>query len=206
MSIAYTDLCKHDGWTPISTHGPQTLPGSSGGVTAFKFRDPECHPLELIAFPPQAAKSEWQKAGASPILGIDHSAISVSDMARSIAFYTQLGLRPAGTSVNVGLAQDQLDNIAGAVVEVMVLKPEGEGPHLELLCYRGDYVRTPASPNVNDVAASQLVFSLPDRGALKDICSGLNETAGVKLAAFANGAVRALLRDPDGHLICLEAK
>ena len=36
---------------PISTDGPQRLPQASGGVTAYKFRDPEGHPLELISFP-----------------------------------------------------------------------------------------------------------------------------------------------------------
>ena len=36
---------------PISRGGPQRLPESSGGVCAFKFRDPDGHPLELIEFP-----------------------------------------------------------------------------------------------------------------------------------------------------------
>ena len=36
---------------PISRHGPVRLPDSSGGVTAFKFRDHDGHPLELLAFP-----------------------------------------------------------------------------------------------------------------------------------------------------------
>ena len=48
----YARLSAHAGWTTISTDGPQLLPASSGGVTAYKFRDPEGHPLELIAFPP----------------------------------------------------------------------------------------------------------------------------------------------------------
>lgn len=38
-------------WCPISRCGPQTLPSSSGGVQAFKFRDPDGHPLELLWFP-----------------------------------------------------------------------------------------------------------------------------------------------------------
>jgi catechol 2,3-dioxygenase-like lactoylglutathione lyase family enzyme len=35
-------------YTPISRHGQQTLPG---GTVAYKFRDPNGHPLELIQFP-----------------------------------------------------------------------------------------------------------------------------------------------------------
>jgi catechol 2,3-dioxygenase-like lactoylglutathione lyase family enzyme len=46
MIAAYADLQAVRNWTAISTDGPQILPPSSGGVTAFKFRDPEGHPLE----------------------------------------------------------------------------------------------------------------------------------------------------------------
>jgi catechol 2,3-dioxygenase-like lactoylglutathione lyase family enzyme len=50
MASAYGRLSAHAGWETISTDGPQLLPTSSGGVTAYKFRDPDGHPLELIAF------------------------------------------------------------------------------------------------------------------------------------------------------------
>jgi catechol 2,3-dioxygenase-like lactoylglutathione lyase family enzyme len=46
MSKAYQRLSTVGGWVAISTDGPQRLPRSSGGVTAFKFRDPDGHPLE----------------------------------------------------------------------------------------------------------------------------------------------------------------
>src|ERR1700750_2770695 len=41
MARAYAHLSAIHGWTPISTSGPQSLPAASGGVGAFKFRDPE---------------------------------------------------------------------------------------------------------------------------------------------------------------------
>lgn len=50
MAAAYAKLRALHNWTAISTDGPQILPPSSGGVTAFKFRDPEGHPLEMLAF------------------------------------------------------------------------------------------------------------------------------------------------------------
>ncbi len=53
-------LCSVDGWTAISTDGPQRLPPSSGGVAAFKFRDPDGHPLELLAFPDRKWPAHWQ--------------------------------------------------------------------------------------------------------------------------------------------------
>ena len=54
MAAAYANLQALRHWTAISTDGPQALPASSGGVTAFKFRDPEGHPLEMLAFAPGA--------------------------------------------------------------------------------------------------------------------------------------------------------
>ena len=63
-------ICRqYPGWTPISTSGPQLLPAASGGVSAFKFRDPEGHPLELIAFPPGAVPPQWQTASHGCVSG-----------------------------------------------------------------------------------------------------------------------------------------
>ena len=52
MTAAYANLQALPGWTAISRDSPQVLPASSGGVTAYKFRDPEGHPLEMLAFEP----------------------------------------------------------------------------------------------------------------------------------------------------------
>ena len=124
MAAAYRRLQTHN-VTPISRHGPQTLPG---GVIAFKFRDPDHHPLELIQFPT-----------ADPVTahGIDHSAISVADADRSIAFYAAaLGLAVTARQVNTGPAQDALDNLDAVTVDVVALSPAIRSPHLELLAYR----------------------------------------------------------------------
>jgi len=40
MQRAYARLRESTGWRPITRGEPQLLPASSGGVTAFKFRDP----------------------------------------------------------------------------------------------------------------------------------------------------------------------
>ena len=45
---------------PISRHGPQQLPPASGGVKAFKFRDPDGHPLELLEFPAGKSPAAWR--------------------------------------------------------------------------------------------------------------------------------------------------
>ena len=50
MDAAYARLRKFR-FEAISVGGPQTLPEEDGRVRAFKFRDPDGHPLELLYFP-----------------------------------------------------------------------------------------------------------------------------------------------------------
>ena len=152
---------KAYGATPISAHGPVTLPASSGGVTAIKFRDPEGHPLEFLQFA-RDADSAWQGRG---ILGIDHSAISVADSGASLRFYTGLGLKPGSATVNRGATQDALDGLADVVVDVVPLSPPRDTPHLELLGYRTPPGRPAAPGAANDTAATRIAWRA-DRDAL----------------------------------------
>lgn len=182
MTLAFQRLRTVAGWTPISIDGPQQLPSSSGGVTAFKFRDPEGHPLELLAFP-EGGRSHWSAAASNEIcLGIDHSAIVVSDGDASIAFYESLGLTLSGGSFNHGRAQELLDDVSGAQVEVTALAPGSPGPHLELLCYRTAQQSPSPTRKANDVASTHLVFE----------CSRSWN------AGNEHAAVRSMC-DPDGH-------
>jgi catechol 2,3-dioxygenase-like lactoylglutathione lyase family enzyme len=159
IHLAYQKLLSARRWTAISTDGPQRLPASSGGVTAFKFRDPDGHPLELLAFPDGHMPAHWQRRAKGKLfIGIDHSAISVSDSDASIAFYEELGLRVAARSLNTGLEQDRLDAVKAARVEVTALAPEHATPHVELLSYRSVLRQGAAVVHSEDVAATRLVF------------------------------------------------
>ena len=113
--------------------GPVTLPQSAGGVTAVKFRDPEGHPLEFLAISDAAPIPTGAAAG---IMGIDHSAISVSDVAASRRFYARHGLSEADATVNHGPTQDALDGLDGVEVDVVPMNPADKPPHVELLGYR----------------------------------------------------------------------
>ena len=65
---------------------PQTIPESNkaaAGIKAYKFKDPDGHPLELLWFPPDKGKAKWQSADGRLFLGIDHSAIGISSTERS---------------------------------------------------------------------------------------------------------------------------
>jgi catechol 2,3-dioxygenase-like lactoylglutathione lyase family enzyme len=205
MEAAYARLQAVTGWTPISTEGPQLLPAASGGVTAFKFRDPEGHPLELLAFPSNAVPEIWGESRASGCLGIDHSAISVANTYRSVSFYQRLGLQRTGGSYNTGPAQDKLDNIKGAVVEVTALAPPEATPHVELLCYRETLNRNARLPGINGAAATQLILAVEGAGALHTLCAQNPAALYSGPIAFADNMTRAMMRDPDGHLLCLEA-
>jgi len=160
------------GAVAISRNGPVRLALSSGSVYAFKFRDPDGHPLEFLQFP---------EAVRHQPAGFDHSAISVSDVEESMAFYKQLGLSLASRQINHGPTQDALDGLPDVTVDVVALRPFRPAPHVELLGYRGP----PAGPTVpyrpSDVCADRLVFSAADRG--------LN-----------------LMRDPDGHVILIDGR
>ena len=210
MEAAYVRLCACAGWTAITSPAPQRLPASSGAVTAFKFRDPEGHPLELLAFPPDNVPPRWREAPRrhGPCLGIDHSAIVVSGTALSAAFYRQLlGFSVVGGSLNRGREQEQLDAVPGAVVEVTALDPGmGKPPHLELLCYRSPRCRrgAPAALRSNDIAATRLTLEVDDVSALE------HRLAAARVRLISAGIVRlrnnrpaVLIRDPDGHAVLL---
>ncbi|MDN5924700.1 MAG: VOC family protein [Xanthomonadales bacterium] len=181
MQAAYAQLQRH-AFTPISRDGPQTLPPNTGSVRAFKFRDPDGHPLELIEFPAGIGDHVWQSTQGL-FLGIDHSAITVADVAGSVAFYAQLGLHVSAQSLNQGYAQSQLDNVDNALVDVVALQPQCAGPmHVELLHYR-QAASAALTLHANHIAADCLVF---------------------ERAATHGGQGIVHLHDPSGHRIMLE--
>jgi catechol 2,3-dioxygenase-like lactoylglutathione lyase family enzyme len=210
MRAAYARLLKCDGWTPITIPAPQRLPVSSGSVTAFKFRDPEGHPLELLAFPSDNIPPYWKKAPPShtSCLGIDHSAIVVASTVQSIEFYHRiLGFSVGARSLNHGQEQERLDAVPNVVVEVTALDPETPAPpHLELLSYRSAAARNAAPPMLssNDIAASRLVLEVDQVTRLEQELSAASvrfiSTGIVKLK---DGRSAALIYDPDGHALLL---
>lgn len=191
----------------ITKGGPVLLPPNTGAVTAFKFRDPEGHPLELIFFPQGVGAPVWHRSAGSGILGYDHTAISVMDVDRSTAFYTGLlGFKIGGRSLNQGPEQDRLDGLPACEVDVVALQPsEMATPHVELLHYRTPPGRTlSAQVNANDVASVRQVHKVDDLEALvkqlKDAGVAFVSPGIVTLKA---GGRAASIRDPDGHMIVL---
>ncbi|MCJ2086370.1 VOC family protein [Methylobacterium sp. E-005] len=179
---------------PISQGGPQRLPASSGGVTAYKFRDPDGHPLELIVFPDGPPAARWRDAPGL-FLGIDHSAITVTDLDAALAFLTgPLGLSEAQRGLNHGPEQARLDGVEDPRVDVVALEPPEPAPHVELLHYHVPAPRRPLSISPRDQAATRYVFSAAD---LPGVARVLRE-AGREPRISTDGAA-LYCAGPDGH-------
>lgn len=211
MDRAYAHLRAHN--IRHASSGPQTLPAwniNAGGISAFYFRDPDGHVLEVIHFPPGKGDPRWQRATDKLFLGIDHTAIVVADTERSLAFYRDgLGLHIAGTSENYGTEQEHLNNVFGARLRITSLRAE-DGPGVELLEYLAP---TDGRDYPTDVRSCDLVswttrFLTPSPGEMAErlrerrvrwvspgLVSGLDDVAGWTTAAT--------VRDPDGHLIVI---
>ena len=166
---------------PITEGGPQRLPPWNGGVGAFKFRDPDGHPLELLQFPARW-RGGGQDAARGPFLGIDHSALSIRSARHSLAFYRRLGFRVANRSFNQGPAQSRLDGLPGARVHVTSLRISGApGPGLELLRYMPPGRPRPPGP-ANACLTDWVTLGMP----------GLAQSRAI--------------RDPDGHVLLLQGR
>lgn len=116
---------------------PQTLPAwnkAAADIKAFYFKDPEGHNLELIYFPPGKGNPKWQNKQGKLFLGIDHTAITVSNTAGSIKFYQSLGFKVVGESENYGIEQEHLNNVFGAHLKITALRAK-KGIGIEFLEY-----------------------------------------------------------------------
>ena len=211
---------------PISS-APQRLPEwntAAANIAAFKFHTPEGHCLELLAFPPDKGDPRWhhQNHATSPdptglFLGIDHSAIGISDTARSCRFYNQLlGLRLGGDGVNHGPEQDGLDGLAATQVRISGHRcPSGAG--IECLDYRspGGGRAMPADLGPQDRAHGQLrllvgdaIETLQTIASRVERCGGQRVSDGVVRLAPEQAAVLGFnaglqIADPDGHRLQL---
>jgi len=136
MDKAYQRL--HEFKVQHASTGPQRIPDwnkGAAGIRAFYFRDPDGHHLEVIYFPAGKGDARWQRAEGKLFLGIDHTAIVVSNTEESLKFYRDvLGLKVAGESENYGTEQEHLNNVFGARLHISGLRAP-QGPGIEFLEY-----------------------------------------------------------------------
>jgi catechol 2,3-dioxygenase-like lactoylglutathione lyase family enzyme len=219
MDRAYTHLNSFS-FEPISV-APQTIPPenqASGGVRAFKFKDPDGHDLELIWFPPGKGQDKWHqssKTGSDRLfLGIDHSAIAISNTEQSLHFYHDLlGMQIDSRSLNWRPTQTRLDHLLGAEVRITDLRPSQDSLGIELLDYivPGKGRSIPSDWKSCDIAHMQIELVVDD---LELALHRLQEN-GVQFES--SGIVQlpdsfypyrhgCLVKDPDKHTILLITK
>lgn len=189
---------------------PQRLPDwnkNAGGIRAFYFRDPDGHSLEILWFPQGKGDPKWQKADGRLFLGIDHTAIVVTDTEGSLSLYRDLlGMHVAGESENYGPEQERLNNVFGAHLRITAVRADS-GPGIEFLEYLAprDGRPYPEDAKANDLFHWQT--RLADTNA--------EETAAIlrkhRVRWISSGIVTVpdqspdrksfLFRDPDGHAV-----
>ena len=140
-------------------------------------------------------------------LGIDHTAIVISDTEASLRFYRDvLGMRVAGESENYGPEQERLNNVFGARLRITALRA-GAGPGIEFLEYLAPRDGRPYPPEekANDLIHWQTRFlgmsadeaaqisGKPVRLRFHRSCRTSGRKAGFRKAV--------MVRDPDGHAV-----
>lgn len=205
MEQAYEKLWQHK-VTHVST-APQTLPDyipAAAGISAFYFRDPDGHNLELIHFPKGKGNPKWQ--GQSDLfLGIDHTAIGIADTESSQTFYeTVLGLKVAGNSENYGTEQEHLNQVFGARLWITGLVAK-EGFGVEFL----DYIAPPGGRTYPKNSLPTDLWHWHTSLEVEDINAIFETIQQYNYKLISNGLSKwrskdaFLVRDPDGHAVLI---
>ncbi|MCP9775034.1 VOC family protein [Cyanobium sp. WAJ14-Wanaka] len=204
----------------------QTLPEwnrGASGIKAIKFKNPIGQPLELLQFPEDKGNNRWHvnsihekenfdndANSTGPNLGIDHSAIGISDTKESLRFYQELlGFHVMGGGVNYGVEQDRLDGIKDTHVVITSLRPDAKEDvmGIELLQYeKPTGGRRRNLPKANEICDWRLILETTD---LEKIHKKIKESEWgsecgpiIQLYDGLNGYQRGFhSRDPDKHAI-----
>jgi catechol 2,3-dioxygenase-like lactoylglutathione lyase family enzyme len=214
MDKAYQHLRAHK--VRHASTGPQTIPATNkaaAGIRAFYFKDHDGHVLEVIYFPPGKGDPRWQRTPDKLFLGVDHTAIVVSNTQNSLNFYGErLGLKLLGESINYGTEQEHLNNVAGARLLISGLK-SASGPGVEFLEYLSpkDGKPAPRDSRANDLWHWQTTLTTANAAAAERALRGARGrvvSSGVASFTEANLGFKKgfLVRDPDGHGLLLIEK
>ena len=214
MDKAYEILRKFK--VQHASTAPQRIPDTNkaaAGIRAFYFKDPDGHNLEIIYFPRGKGDPKWQENSQKIFLGIDHTAIVVSNTEASLQFYRDiLGLKLAGESENFGTEQEHLNNVFGAKLRISGLKaPSGVG--IEFLDYLApsDGKPFPSDARPNDLLHWQTTLVVNDAKAiaqkLRSSRTIFISSEAIEIPSRSLGFKRGfLVRDPDGHALRIVEK
>jgi len=210
MDCAYAHLQSFS-IESIST-SPQTIPPENKDaayIQAFKFKDPDRHPLELIWFPPGKGQKKWHAKSDRLFLGIDHTAIAIANTDQSLQFYRDLlGIQVDGGSFNWRETQARMDGLPDAMVKITALRPSQGGLGIELL----DYVQ-PADgrPMPSDLKQDNIAYVQVEL-IVSDINQAVNLLQLSNIQIVSSNTVQLgdrssapgyLIKDPTGHALVL---
>jgi len=190
---------------------PQKLPDWNpkvSGVQAFYFKDPDGHSLAIIEYPPGKGNPRWKQTHSLLFLGIDHTAITIKNMAKSLEFYHQLlGLKVTAENLHYGPEQESLSQVKDAKLYVTALHAD-QGPGIELHDYISpDSKRDmPAHTKANDVWYWQIRLQAPQISKLhQTLIQAKVQTNGI--LTFSNPYLdyreAFIVNDPDGHSLLI---
>jgi catechol 2,3-dioxygenase-like lactoylglutathione lyase family enzyme len=199
-----------------ASSGPQLLPEwnkNAAGIRAFYFKDPDGDVLEILQFPPGKGDPKWHRPTDKLFLGIDHTAIVVSDTDASLRFYRDLlGFKVVGESENYGTEQEHLNNVFGARLRITSLRATS-GPGIEFLEYLTprDGRPIPSDLHANDLVYWQTELLTGDiDGAARSVRAARAPFVSPGVVTLPDGGLgfgRGItVRDPDGHVMQLIAR
>lgn len=211
MDSAYNYLVRNN--VKGISDQPQRLPEwnkNAAGIKAWYFQDPDGHPLEILEFPPDKGNAKWHVPSENLFLGIDHTAIAVSDTKKSLEFYTGiLGMKIMGQGENFGIEQKKLNNVKAAHLRITGLSA-GKGPGIEFLEYLepSTGIIYPHNTQINDLIHWQTVVSTASWKELKwKLISEGTDIISLKNVNFfwrKNQTQHAMLvKDPDEHRLLI---
>lgn len=195
----------------IST-APQTIPPGNkeaAYIQAFKFRDPDRHPLELIWFPSGKGQEKWHQQSDRLFLGIDHTAIVIASTEQSLPFYRDgLGMQVEGGSFNWRETQARMDDLPNATVKVTTLRPSLGGLGIELLDYLQPVNGRPMPPHLksSDIVYVQVELIIDNlHQAIEQFQQNPIQmiSPAIKPLSDRTSAQACLIKDPTGHAIML---
>jgi len=209
MEKAYKML-KEYGVTHVST-APQTLPDyitAAAGIKAFYFQDPDKHNIEVIYFPEGKGDAKWQQESNDVFLGIDHSAIGISDTEEATLFYEDLvGLQTKGHSENYGTEQEHLNQVFGARLLISGLRAK-DGIGLEFL----QYIAPPGGREYPKTSNPTDLWHWHTTVSVANIEQTYTKMQQAVSTFISNGIVtlnnkkQFMVRDADGHAVLITQK
>lgn len=213
MDRAYRQIKKYN--VEYVSTSPQTLPKSipaAEGIRAFYFHDLDNHNLELIYFPKGKGQIKWQDSKGKIFLGIDHTAIGVSNTEASHQFYMDLlGIERKGDSWNKGIEQEHLNNVEGASLHITGYRTAA-GPGIEFLQYinPGPGKLYPVDSRADDIWYWQTTLFSNDAEALYNKLKSHNyRFISNELVHQQNNGIHTksfIVKDPDGHALLILEK